>query len=789
MRHEGLVISDLMDMVVLVTAVLALSLLLWVLRRYSAGLPMSFTQRLSHVFGQPGTAFLAYHPQRQQIVESSNLEQCLGLKKPVAALEEILEELSEESSALFQHLIHKCAENVSCPPLILKTKGQMHIECTPLLAGKGPVMFVLRDISPQYRHTQMVENENDTLRVDVRRYSMLLNTTSELIWVRDKSLKILYRNLAYSRVVDEPGVAPSEAIPELYTQARRMAEKAKETNQPQRERRHIVVDGERKLYQLREMPMPDGGIIGFGRDITELEETQQEIERHMSSQSVFLESSTSAMAIFGRDMRLRSYNNAYATLWKLDDVLLDSQPTFGELLEVLREKRRLPEQANFKAFKEQRLRLFTDLLEPNEEFFYLPDGKTLRVVAIPHGEGGLMFAYEDVTDRLALERSYNTLIAVQTETLDNLHEGVIVFGENGRLRLFNPVFAHLWQVDENQLQDDIHISDVLELTRHLFRTDDWVLYKQGFIGRVQSRSLYAMRLERADGSVLNMSVVPLPDGGTLLTFTDITDSTLVERSLREKNDALQAADRLKTEFLANVSYELRSPLTSISGFSEMLRQDYFGELSERQREYVEGIHESSQHLMHLINDILDLASIEAGYMTLDVREVEIEPMLRSVLGLLNERMKRFSIHASLDCTFDIGTMRADEKRIRQVMFHLLSNAVKYSPQDGRVILGAGRDDGRIWLWVSDEGQGIEASEQAAVFDKFYRGSARSGTNSGTGLGLSMVKSFIELHGGHVELDSALGRGTTITCYLPQRIAAEPESSQELTSHDTIPLSA
>jgi signal transduction histidine kinase len=773
-------------------AAAAVCLVVYVLRRYTVGLPLSFMQRLAALFHQPGMAFFAYHAERQEILEASQVEQCLGLANKPATFEELLAAFNEESAALLTHLVHKCGEGVACPPLVLKTNAHLHIECSALAAGKGQCMIVLRDISPQYRHTQMMEMENETLKSEVRRGSLLLNTTTELIWQRDKSLAITWCNLAYTKVVDEQGAEANAGVPELYSGARKMAEKAKETNQRQRERRHIVVDGERKLYQISEIPLPDGTVVGFARDITELEKTQQEIERHMSAQSVFLESSTSAMAIFGRDMRLRSYNNAYTSLWKLDEGFLDSQPTYGEVLEVLREKRKLPEQANFKAFKEQRVRLFTDLLEPNEEFFYLPDGKTLRVVAIPHGEGGLMFAYEDVTDRLALERSYNTLIAVQSETLDNLHEGVIVFGENGRLRLFNPVFAYLWQLEESQLQDDIHISEVLELTRHLFRTEDWGLYKQGFIGRVQSRSLYATRLERTDGSVLNMSVVPLPDGGTLLTFTDITDSTLVEHSLREKNEALQAADRLKTEFLANVSYELRSPLTSISGFSEMLRQDYFGELTDRQREYVEGIHESSQHLMHLINDILDLASIEAGYMTLDIREVEVEQMLRSVLALLNERIKRFSIRAVLACPLDIGIMLADETRIRQVMFHLLSNAVKYSPEDGKVTIGAAREGTRIKLWVSDEGPGIDEAEQLAVFDKFHRGSQRSNSASGTGLGLSMVKSFIELHGGHVELTSAPGRGTTVTCYLPQpaSLAGDAgDAAPEKDEHDRAALRA
>src|SRR5262249_47431273 len=159
------------------------------------------------------------------------------------------------------------------------------------------------------------------------------------------------------------------------------------------------------------------------------------------------------------------------------------------------------------------------------------------------------------------------------------------------------------------------------------------------IDDIQRRDLVGKQIERTDGKVLDWRKVPLPDGATLITYLDITDSTLVERSLRERNEALQEADRLKTEFLANVSYELRSPLTSISGFSEMLRQEYFGALSEKQKEYVDGIHQSSQHLMQLINDILDLASIEAGYMRLEVNDFDIYKTMKSMLALTQERAR------------------------------------------------------------------------------------------------------------------------------------------------------
>jgi signal transduction histidine kinase len=273
----------------------------------------------------------------------------------------------------------------------------------------------------------------------------------------------------------------------------------------------------------------------------------------------------------------------------------------------------------------------------------------------------------------------------------------------------------------------------------------------------------------------------------LLNYVDITDSTLLERSLREKNEALEEADRLKSEFLANVSYELRSPLTTISGYSEMLEQDYFGKLDDKQKGHIRTIHEASQQLMNLIDDILDIASIEAGYMRLDVHYFDIENMLATVNMLVSDKARYSKLQVSIDCPPDIGSMLGDENRLRQVMFNLASNAIKYTPAGGTVTIGAEslRREGEDWvrIWVSDTGMGISPDEQEAVFNKFYRGAMARKHRSGTGLGLSMVKSFVELHGGSVELQSAAGQGTTVSCYLKRKNAdlslINPETEQRV----------
>ena len=609
-----------------------------------------------------------------------------------------------------------------------------------------------------------LEAENVRLKTESRRYANIINSTVNPVWHRDPDLKIVYCNLAFMEVAE---TGPSEALDdvELFKGHRAMAQKALDTGMEQNERRHIIVDGTRRLYSIREVPIPGEGVIGYAMHISELEAAQTEIELHTQALRDLLDSSTSAMAIYGRDMKLKFYNFAFVALWKHDETFLDSEPTYGEVLEVLRDKRKLPEQANFKAFKQSQLKLFQALIEPQEEFFYLPDGKTLRVIAIPHALGGILFAYEDVTDRLALERSYNTLIAVQRETLDNLHEGIVVFGENGRLSLSNPVFRSLWKLDAEFTATEPHIREVLSRCQNLFVTEDWPNFLDKLLARFQMRQLLTLRFDRADGTVINCSCVPLPDGATLLSFIDITDSTLVERSLRDRAQALETADRMKTEFLANMSYELRSPLTSISGFAEMLIRDYAGALNASQREYVDGIYQSSQHLGALIGDIIDLATIEAGYLKLNISTFHLRTAIDTVIALLGSRLKlqNVTIHVDMD---GVDMMRADEVRVKQILINLLSNAVKLTKSRGNITLTVRHTpEHGIFLTVQDDGAGIAPERLAQLFDPFVRGGQAPGSDSMLSLGL--VKRFTELHGGTVSVVSEQGAGTGITCVFPQ----------------------
>lgn len=712
---------------------------------------------------------------------SENLHVILSANAEIRKWPQLIAALSSDGEASITQVCNALRDgHVTSTVTISNKEGNKHFLCKPAIAPTEegmPRMAVLwvYDISSEFRQQQQVIAENEKLKTEVKNFSTMINMFPFPIWQRDKSLAIRYYNLAYGEIVEEmPGSGSGDEVPELDRRAQDMAERAQKSEDIIDEQRHVIAEGERKLFHLYEVPIPgEDRQLGFAHDISEMENIKQELQLHRSAQSDLLESSASAMAIYSSDMRLTHFNVAFQKLWELDEAWLEMKPTYGEILERLREHRALPEQANFRAFKQEQMKLFVDTLEPHEDFFHLPDGRAIRVIVIPHALGGLLFAYEDVTDRLALERSYNTLIAVQRETLDHLSEGVAVFGEDGRLRLSNPVYHKMWHIDEAIAKTEPHIADLVDRSKHLYIYDDWDSFREKRVAQTQSRKFDRQRLEQRDGNVIDCTTVPLPDGATLNTYIDMTASILVERSLREKNEALQAADRLKSEFLANVSYELRSPLTSISGFSEMLRQEYLGELTDKQKEYVSAIHKSSQHLMQLINDILDLTSIEAGYLQLDIAKCDIANLLQSVLSLIQERAKENDISVEFECQKDIGALWADETRVRQVLFNLLSNAIKFSPSGSNIKLGAySAPEDTIILWVQDNGYGIPIEQQDKIFNTFFKAEnpdvPKTRSKRGTGLGLSVVKNFIELHGGTVTLQSAPGKGTKISCILPRK---------------------
>ncbi len=246
-------------------------------------------------------------------------------------------------------------------------------------------------------------------------------------------------------------------------------------------------------------------------------------------------------------------------------------------------------------------------------------------------------------------------------------------------------------------------------------------------------------------------------------------TTGLEKMVTEKTAQLELANRHKSEFLANMSHELRTPLNAVIGFSDVLKEQYFGPLNDKQQEYVRDINESGQHLLSLINDILDLSKIEAGRMDLDLSRFNLPAAIDNALVLVRERAHRHNLRLKSAIAADIGDMVADERKLKQILINLLSNAVKFSHPGGWVLITASRGTSEVMISVKDSGMGIAPQDQAAIFDEFHQlKTSGSAKQEGTGLGLSLAKRFTELHGGRISVESSVGRGATFTFTLPDR---------------------
>ena len=645
----------------------------------------------------------------------------------------------------------------------------------PVSEGAGAMLLWFSDTSAS-------EAERSKLAQRIQQTESALDSLTHLIeaapfpmWYRGPDLGLGLVNSAFVAAVEARDasdvIARSTELIDATgpDSARASAEAALESGKPIAQMQPATVRGERRMMHIVNVPLPTGAVAGFAIDVQELEDARAELMRHVQSQRDLADRMTAGTVQFDSEQGVTFFNQPFAVMAQLDPEWLADRPEFDRVLERMRENNRLPEVRDFPVWKADRRAWFTSTQEVIEEDWILADGDHLRVVAQPLPDGGLRMFIEDRTEQVRLASARDTLLRVRAATFDNLFEAISVFASDGRLYLWNRRFQDVWDIDEERLTEHPRVDELIPaMAKKLVNPTAAAQIREMVRQTTSERQSSTGRISLTDGRHFEFAAVPLPDGNALFTMVDVTDSTRIQAALRERAEALEAADRVKTDFVANMSYELRTPLTSIGGFAEMLAGGYAGKLAPAASGYVDAILEAVARLSKLIDDVLDLTQGDTRGIVLERERVDIAGLCRMAIETVQPRAGEKNQKIEADVSDSAGFAFADARRLRESIEHVLDNAVAYTDKRGRIRLEAGGDETSATISISDNGIGIAKEDLPRVFDRFDRiDEAGVRGEAALGLGLPLTRQFIEAHGGTIELVSKKGKGTTVTLTIPR----------------------
>lgn len=645
----------------------------------------------------------------------------------------------------------------------------------PGVADSGTVILYFVDSTEIRSEIARLSDEADRLARAFEALSGLIEASPIPMWHRAQDLRLTLVNSAYVRAVEAKSAADVvgrglelvEAGPGRNPIAAAAA--ARDSGEPRSRVLPATIGGERRSLMVVDVPLGEAGVAGYAIDVEELEQARAAFKRFAEAQRDLLDRLSAGVAQFEPDRSLSFYNQAFMRLFSIKPEWLAEGPEFERVLDRMRETGRVPEVRDFRAWRDERRAWFTSTGEGQEENWMLAGGTHLRVVAQPLPDGGLLTIFEDRTEQVALASARDTLLRVRAATFEQLFEAVGVFAADGRLQLWNQKFRDTWELEESFLGSHPRVDALAEAAaRQLSNPSRAAVIRELVRVATQDRKQRSGRVALKNGKHYEFAAVPLPDGNALFTMLDISDSRRIEAALRDRNEALEEADRVKTAFVANMSYELRTPLTSIGGFAEMLAGGYAGALTPTATEYVQAILDSVTRLSTLIDHVLDLTQSQAGALPLDQRPVDLGRLAREAAKTAAAAAADKSIEFAVKLDKSLGSVTGDSRRLRQVLDNLIGNAIRFTQPGGRILLHGTGGETLARLVVSDNGPGMSLKEQGRAFDRFSRTSEARERGSSLGLGLPLARQWVEAHGGTLTLVSEPGQGTAVTVELPRK---------------------
>lgn len=641
----------------------------------------------------------------------------------------------------------------------------------PAVSPSGAALIWVFDYSESQSELSNLREEAARARDDFGALVGLIEAAPMPMWFRGADMKLRLVNRAY---VDAVGADSADQVVARQIElvetvggrtAAQVAQQAADRRQPIERILSATIHNARRTVRVTDLPLVGEGIAGYAVDIEEMEEQAREFRAFREAQRSMLDQLSIGVAQFDAQHRMTFANQPFHRVFSLPPGVVNDRTTFEQMLLISREAGRIPEVRDFPAWRNELAQWFLRD-EPHEEAWPLSDSTHLRIVAQPLPDGGLVMIAEDRTEQLALSATRDTLLRTRTAAFDSLFEALAVFAPDGHLELWNRGFAGAWGVDPEVLDGHPQAEDLLEaIAQNL--ADPKAIAQVGNI--IRSATLDRKKregiIEMADGRTLDFAGVPLPDGNGLLTVLDVTASRQAEEALRERNRALEEADAVMTRFLANMSYEFRTPLTSIGGFAELLSSGVAGELSPQAMEYVQAISLSVGKLTEQVENVLDLSQSEAGLMPLRKEDISLLPFVTQIVRAEEQRIVDAGL--TLDLKGDSGkSISADPQQLRRAISQLLDNAIKGTPRGGRIVVDIGKARGVTKIVIADNGSGMNQHELARALEGIRMAPDGKGIERRQGLGIPLARQLVEAHGGTLEIHSRKNAGTTATIHLP-----------------------
>jgi len=641
----------------------------------------------------------------------------------------------------------------------------------PAVSPGGSALVWVFDFSDSQAELTQLREEAARAREDFGALVGLIEAAPMPMWFRGADMQLRLVNQAYVAAVGAESadqvVADQVELVETVNgrTAAEVAQQAADRRQPIERILSATIERARRTIRVTDLPLMGEGIAGYAVDIEEMEEQAREFRAFREAQRSMLDQLSIGVAQFDAGHRMTFANQPFHRVFALPPGVVNERTSFGQMLLIARENGRIPEVRDFPAWRNELTEWF-QRDEPHEEAWPLSDSTHLRIVAQPLPDGGLVMIAEDRTEQLALSATRDTLLRTRTATFDNLFEALAVFAPDGHLELWNRGFPGAWGIDPEVLDGHPQAEDLLQaISRNLSDPASVSQLNQVIRAATLDRKKSNGRIELADGRTLDFTGVPLPDGNGMLTVLDVTASQQAEVALRERNRALEEADAVMTRFLANMSYEFRTPLTSIGGFAELLTSGIAGELSPQATEYAQAISLSVGKLTEQVENVLDLSQSEAGLMPLRKSTFTLLPFLTKIVRKEEQRIHDGEL--TLDLKGDAEkSVTADPHQLRRAISQLLDNAINGTPRGGRIAIDIGRKRDETRIVISDNGRGMSQHELARALEGIRMSSDGKGIERRHGLGIPLARQLVEAHGGTLEIRSRKNSGTTATITLP-----------------------